>query len=55
MPSVSNFHLLFYDHMTELRENFRLIARRDAKLQLNEVEKLDVCRSLVLSNPVTYL
>jgi len=50
MLSVSNFHLLFNEHMTKLCENSRSIATHNIKLQLIEVRELDVCGSLVLSN-----
>jgi len=49
MPLVSNFFLLFHEHMTKLCENSRSIAWCNIKLQLIKVEELDVCGSLVLS------
>ena len=54
MQSVSNSHLLFYEDMKKLYENSGSVAWCDAKIQLIEVEELDVCGSLVLSNPATY-
>ena len=45
---------LLHHAVKELCENCRSIAYLVAKLQLVEVEELDVCGSLVLSNPVTY-
>ena len=52
MPLISNFHLLFYEHMT--CENSRSKAWCDVMLQLIEIYGLDMCGSLMLSNLVTY-
>ena len=40
--------------MGTLGENSTLMTYSEVKLQLVKVQKLDVCGSLVLSNPVTY-
>ena len=55
MPSISNFPLLFYEHMIKLCENSMPIAWCDVMLQLIKIEELDVWGSLFTSNLVTYV
>ena len=55
MLSVSNLDLLLYNAMKALCENCQSIAYCIVMLQVIKVKELDVCGSLVLSNPVTYL
>ena len=52
--SVSDLDLVLHKAMNALCENCRAIAYFSVKLLAIKVEELDLCRSLVLSNPVTY-
>ena len=53
MLSASNVDLLLYNAMNALCESCRSLAYCIVKLQVIKVKELDVCGSLVLSNPVT--
>ena len=55
MLSLSKVALLLHNAMKSFCENCRSNAYRVVKLQAVKVDELDVCGSLVLSNPVTYV
>ena len=55
MPSTSHLDLYFCNVMEALCKNCMSIAYWKVMLQLVKVKESDVCRSLVLSNSVTYV